>query len=102
MRMMPAVDTDEAIRDPQQAVAYGRRAVELTEARDADVLDTLAAAYAAAGDFGKARQTARAAIEAATARGRPSGEIEQHLVRYEAEEPLIDRVVPVESLPPGG
>jgi hypothetical protein len=68
----------------------GRRAVELAEGKDASMLDTLAAAYAAAGDFVEARKTARAAIGAMRALGLSSIAIEERLAGYEAGRSFID------------
>jgi Flp pilus assembly protein TadD len=85
-----ATHPDEAIRDPLRAVSVGRRAVELAEGKDASMLDTLAAAYAAAGDFEEARKTARAAIGATRASGLSSIAIEERLAGYEADQTFID------------
>jgi tetratricopeptide (TPR) repeat protein len=41
-------------RDGKNAVAYGLRAVEMTNGKWSDAVDTLAAAYAESGDFAKA------------------------------------------------
>ena len=45
---------DERFRDGKKAVELATRACELTEWKDAEILDTLAADYAELGDFGKA------------------------------------------------
>jgi tetratricopeptide (TPR) repeat protein len=54
-----------AFRDPAQAVAAAERAIELDGDGNYQYLDTLAAAYARAGDFAKAQQTIAKAIEKA-------------------------------------
>lgn len=51
-----------APRGPEEAVRLAERASELTGAREPAVLDVLAAAYAAAGDFPRAIATAEAAL----------------------------------------
>ena len=51
-----AVANDEKLRDGKQALDYARRACELTSWTNANYLDTLAAAYAATGDFAQAVQ----------------------------------------------
>jgi tetratricopeptide (TPR) repeat protein len=56
---------DPAVSDPQQAVAAARRAAALAPADDCYVLDTLAAAYASAGQFAKAVQYQQQAVAAA-------------------------------------
>jgi tetratricopeptide (TPR) repeat protein len=52
---------------PEEAVRSGRRASQLTRFRNADVLVTLAEAYAAAGRFADAEKAATRALEAARA-----------------------------------
>ncbi|MCA9167285.1 MAG: ASPIC/UnbV domain-containing protein [Planctomycetales bacterium] len=61
-----ATNSDEQLRDGQQAVTRAEQAARLTKAQDAGVLDTLAAAYAEAGQFEKAQQAAARAIQLAT------------------------------------
>jgi hypothetical protein len=65
----------------------------MTEGKDPNMLDTLAAAYAAGSDFDAARNTVRAAIDAATTRGQSTDAFEKHLARYEAGQPVIDRAL---------
>jgi tetratricopeptide (TPR) repeat protein len=62
-----ATTRDEAFRDPPRAVALATHASSLTGGRDAVMLDALAAAYAAAGDFDRAIQTAESALTLAGA-----------------------------------
>ena len=59
----PTATTPQAM----EAIRYAERAAQLSEYRDAIVLDTLAVAYAASGDFNKAVATAKEAIEFARA-----------------------------------
>jgi len=63
---------DPALRDPTYAVSLAERAVALSPAPDPAVLDTLAAAYAAAGRFGDAVQTGQRALREAEATGSPA------------------------------
>jgi Flp pilus assembly protein TadD len=58
-----ATHPEEAVRDKTEAVRLAERAVELTDRRDAAMLDTLAAAYASAGEFGGAVSAAREALQ---------------------------------------
>jgi tetratricopeptide (TPR) repeat protein len=53
---------DDSVRNPAEAVGLALKAVDLTARRDPVALDALAAAYAAAGDFGRAVTTAEAAL----------------------------------------
>ena len=57
-----ATSRSEALRDAGQAIRLAERSSELTGRRDAAVLDVLAAAYAADGDFERATATAEAAL----------------------------------------
>jgi len=72
--------------DPARAVTLAERSCELTGNRLAPYLDTLAAAYAAAGRFNEAISAAQKGIELARAAGQSqvAGEIEAHLALYRA------------------
>ena len=63
------VHPDARVRNVSEAVTLAERAARLTEYKDASILDTLAAAYAATGQFSRAVTTAQAAIELASAAG---------------------------------
>jgi len=63
------VHPDPKSRDVGEAVRLAERAATLTEYNDHSVLDTLAAAYAAAGQRDQAVTTAQAAIEVASEAG---------------------------------
>ena len=63
------VHPDAGIRNAGEAVSLAERAAGLTEYKDTSVLDTLSAAYAAAGRFDRAAATAQAAMELASAVG---------------------------------
>ena len=54
---------DSALRDTAEAVRLAERAADLSDRRDPRVLDLLAAAYAASGDFDRAVATAQAALD---------------------------------------
>jgi len=58
---------DQKLRDVKKAIELAERAAVLTEYKDAKVLDTLAAAYAAAGRFEQAIETTQKALELASA-----------------------------------
>ena len=64
-----ATSKDKNIRNPQEAVEYGKKACELTGYKNAELLDSLAAGYAAAGDLDKAIETAEKAIDVAVSLG---------------------------------
>jgi spermidine synthase len=78
-----------SIRDANKAVEYAQRACELTKYKEPALLDTLAAAYAAAGRFNDAVTTAQRAIDEAKARVQENlvGEIQSRLELYRAGQP---------------
>jgi tetratricopeptide (TPR) repeat protein len=57
-----ATASDEVFRDANQAVRLAERAATLTERRNAEVLDALAAAYAVQGQFERALEAVGEAI----------------------------------------
>jgi beta-lactamase class A len=89
-----ATSTDDAIRNPKDAVALADHAAELTGRKNPAVLDTLAAAYAAGGQYEQAAQAAREAFDLASAAKAPmSVEILKRLDLYRARKPFRDASV---------
>jgi tetratricopeptide (TPR) repeat protein len=88
--------------DAVRAADLAQRACELTSNRRAGYLDTLAAAYAAAGRFNEAVATAQKAIELARAAGQPKlvGEYEARLELYRSGHAYFQSVGNVESKQP--
>jgi tetratricopeptide (TPR) repeat protein len=73
---------------PAEAVRLARRAAELAPAPHPGILDTLAAAFAASGQFELAIQTAQQAIELARAARDPAAAaIQQRLDAYRRDRP---------------
>jgi tetratricopeptide (TPR) repeat protein len=60
----------EGIRDGKRALALAERICQATDFKEAEFLDTLAAAYAELGDFRRAADTARQAADLARAAGK--------------------------------
>jgi TPR repeat protein len=85
-----ATEADPALRDGREAVRFARRVVEAE--RSAAHLDTLAAAYAEAGDFRAAREAQQAAIEALDAEdeARWGDAFTERLARYRERRPWRD------------
>ena len=83
-----ATTQDNSLRNPADAVNYAARACQLTP-DDPALLDTLAAAYAAAGNFPEAVKTAEKAIDLAEAAGQPdlAEQISRRLVLYKSGRP---------------
>ena len=69
-----ATSPEASLRNGKEAVQLARQAVKLGGGKQPALLDTLAAAYAEAGQFPDAVATARDALQRATAQGN------QHLV----------------------
>jgi tetratricopeptide (TPR) repeat protein len=82
---------DASIRDGKRAVAEATRAYELTAWKDANCLDTLAAAYAETRDFPAAIKWQKQAIAIASSETDPKSNLEfamrDRLARYEKNEP---------------
>jgi tetratricopeptide (TPR) repeat protein len=89
-----ATSPDAAIRDGAEALAFAVRAVELSGGKDAQVLDTLAAAYAEKGQFANAALTARRAQARAAQQNQSAlaHDIGVRIALYEAGQPFRDRV----------
>jgi len=71
-----ATAPDASLRNGAKAVELARRANQLAAGDDADVLDTLSAAYAEAGQFTEAQRSAAKAVALARAAGNP-GQVAQ-------------------------
>jgi protein O-mannosyl-transferase len=78
-----------ALRNGTDAVVLARRAVQITESRDPNALDTLAAAYAEVKQFPKAVATLQQAVELAVAQGNRTlaDELRTRLKLYQAGSP---------------
>lgn len=83
----------EQFRNPPQAIELARRACELTRYNKASHLDTLAAAYAAAGQFERAVANVQKAIDLAQAAGQINltQQLRQRKALYLAEKPYYQQ-----------
>jgi tetratricopeptide (TPR) repeat protein len=81
-----ATSSDVSAKDAARSVELAIRACELTKNKDPEVLDTLAATYAAAGRFADAVETSYKAVDIAKATGRKDiiNEIEGRIKLYQA------------------
>jgi len=84
-----ATSSNEALRNGNEAVKLAGQADELSGGTNAVVLRTLAAAYAEAGQFGKAIESGRTALQLARVHGDQSlaVELEQQIAVYELRLP---------------
>ena len=85
-----ATDCDASVRNGAEAVSLAQQAAQISGSREPAILGTLAAAYAEAGRFPEAVQTARKAIELAVQRNdQPLAEtLRARLALYEAGKPF--------------
>jgi len=79
--------SDAKWRDGAKAVTLATRACELTGRKDANYLDTLAAAHAEAGDFDRAVETAKAALALPGTSPAVTAELREHMALFEARRP---------------
>ena len=89
-----ATTSDPSLRNAQQAIALARRAVQLSGGREASLFDTLAVAYAAAGDFENAVTTAKEAIDLAESQRETqlADNIRQRLQLFKQSTPFVDQL----------
>lgn len=85
-----ATSTEPGVRNTRDAMVYARLNTELSPPGDPQALDTLAAAYAAIGNFDRAIDLAERAKQSAREAGDEASlrSIQEHLGRYRAREPV--------------
>jgi tetratricopeptide (TPR) repeat protein len=88
-----ATSSEPSLRDGRKAVELARKAVQLTSGLSPQILDTLAAAYAEAGRFPEAIQTARRALELSIAQNnKPLADVIQNQLKlFEAHSPYHEK-----------
>jgi tetratricopeptide (TPR) repeat protein len=96
---MLATDPDPQLRDATLAVQFAERARHLTGGQEPNTLDTLAAAYAEAGRFAKAREMDLEAIRLAESLGdhKTARQIQEHLKVFQQNRPL--KIAPATTSP---
>lgn len=72
----------ESLRNPAAALPYARKAVEMSEGRDANILDTLARAYFLTGDHKLAVETTQKALALLPANSPLHRELEANVERF--------------------
>jgi tetratricopeptide (TPR) repeat protein len=80
---------EESVENANQAIAYARRACELTKYAVPEFLDTFGVACAASGKFADAKAAAEKALNLARKTGKEdlAGEIQKRIKLYEAGQP---------------
>jgi Flp pilus assembly protein TadD len=88
-----ATAPEDSVRDGKRAVELALAAAQATAFRDPTVLDTLAAAFAEAGDFPKAMEAAHRALELSAERGDAelTANLRKEITLYERGIPLRER-----------
>ena len=86
-----ATCADSTVRDPAAALELAEQAVRLTESRDPNTLDSLAAAFAASGRYDRAVETATLAARLATEQGnlRKAETMQRRLEAYRQGRPWL-------------
>lgn len=74
-------------RDGKKSVDFAKKAFEITDGKDSATIDTLAAAYAEIGDFGKAVQYQKQYLAMPKLGEKMIAEARQRLALYEAQKP---------------
>ena len=94
-----ATHHDPALRDPNEAVRLARHACEVARYENPVVLDTLAAASAALGNFAEAADHAQKALDLARRYDdrRLEDTIRKHLEYYQRGEPYVDVPAPADN-----
>ena len=84
------IPSSSAPADPDRAIEFAKQASALTRGEHPQVLDVLAAALAAKGDFARAIDLAQRAIQLASDRGQSqmAAQIQGHLESYRAGRPV--------------
>ncbi|MBN1788373.1 MAG: tetratricopeptide repeat protein [Sedimentisphaerales bacterium] len=87
-----SANKNHAIRNPQKAVRLAARACELANYQKPELLDTLSVAYAAAGDFDKAVETAQKALQLCRSAEYEmfKEEIEKRLILFKESKPYFE------------
>jgi tetratricopeptide (TPR) repeat protein len=82
---------DARVRDPRRSLALAKKACSLDQWSNAFSLDTLAAAYAASGDFANAVKTQQSAVDRLSGDDRSlhASEMQRRLQLYSAHQPYI-------------
>jgi len=97
-----ATSPDESLRDGRRAIELATQACEKTEWKQAHIISTLAAGHAESGDFGKAREYSRKAVEVGGESDEVKEQLRSELASYEAEKPWRERQEVAEATPDGG
>ena len=82
-----ATAAERKVRDPRKALELATKACQMTQYKNWNALDTLAAAHAANGDFKSAQQWVATAMEAAPED--KLDDLEEHMELIQAKKPIV-------------
>jgi Tfp pilus assembly protein PilF len=95
-----ATSPDDDLRDGKRAIDLATKACEETEWKAAHIISTLAAGYAEAGNFAKAREVSQQAVDVAGDDEGIDDQLQKELESYQAEKPWRERQeMPEATLP---
>src|SRR5207247_224883 len=86
-----ATCSDASVRNGKEAVSAASKTCELTEWKDWEFIDTLAAAYAEAGDFKRAIEFQQQALRTGNPSESEQKEMRERLSLYELSKPFRDK-----------
>jgi cytochrome c-type biogenesis protein CcmH/NrfG len=97
-----ATSPDDSLRDGTKAVQLASEALRISGRRIPVLFRTLAAAYAEAGDFSKAIQTAQEGVQLANSQGNSglATELQGNIALYQTQRPLRDSSLTYGNAPP--
>ncbi|MEM9827101.1 MAG: tetratricopeptide repeat protein [Planctomycetota bacterium] len=83
---------EDKVRNAKKSLEYGEKAAELSDYQEAHILSTLAAAYAENGNFEKAREWSKKAVEMAIEEDNPQlDQLKEELESYQQEKPWREK-----------
>ncbi|MEX2114048.1 MAG: tetratricopeptide repeat protein, partial [Pirellulales bacterium] len=94
-----ATSPQDNLRNGQRAIELATKACDVTEYKQAHILSTLAAAYAENGDFDKAIEWSKKAVEMGA--DELKGQLSKELESYEAKKPWREETPPELAAGPG-
>lgn len=95
-----ATSPDDDLRNGKRAIDLATKACDVTEWKAAHIISTLAAGYAEAGNFAKAREVSQQAVDVAGDDKGIDEQLQQELESYKAEKPWRERQeMPEATLP---
>lgn len=93
-----ATSPDDEVRDGELSLKLSLKAAEITEYKQAHILSTLASSYAELGDFEKAREWAKKAVDAAEDDEQRAG-LQEELDVYMEDKPWRERQETKDRIP---